>query len=110
MPEPVPPHVAASLATRAVASLNELVRVKFAGDPAALAALLSAEGAAPDSPQVRALSEVLGRAAAADPAFGEELRRRASGAQPGRVTNQVSGTVHGNVVQAGDIQGGVNFK
>ncbi|WP_433269336.1 hypothetical protein ACQPZF_06670 [Actinosynnema sp. CS-041913] len=112
MPEPVLVSIAASLATRAVASLYELVRVKFAGDPVATAALTAAEGAPPDSAQVHALGEALGRAEAADPRFGEELRRaheQAAVTQTGRVTNQVSGTVHGNVLQAGDIQGGVSF-
>ncbi|MBB5957573.1 hypothetical protein FHS29_004168 [Saccharothrix tamanrassetensis] len=113
MPEPVLVSIAASLATRAVAGLYELVRARFAGDPAAIAALTAAEGAPPDSPQVHALGEVLGRAAATDPRFGEELRRaheQAGVAQTGRVTNQISGTVHGNVLQAGDIQGGVSFR
>ncbi|RKT52934.1 hypothetical protein [Saccharothrix australiensis] len=113
MSEPVLVSIAASLAARAVAGVYELVRARFAGDPPALAALTAAEGAAPDSPQVRALGEALGRAEAADPAFGGELRRayeQAGVAQTGRVTNHISGTVHGHVLQAGDIQGGVSFK
>jgi hypothetical protein len=56
------------------------------------------------------LSETLERAAEADPGFGAELRAHHAVTQTGRVTNQISGTVHGNVVQAGDIQGGIRFK
>ncbi|MER5263606.1 hypothetical protein ABTZ99_16205 [Actinosynnema sp. NPDC002837] len=110
MPEPMLVSIAASLATRAVAGLYELVRAKFADDPVATAALTAAEGASEDSPQVRALSETLERTVEADPAFGAELRAHHAVTQTGRVTNQVSGTVHGNVVQAGDIQGGIRFK
>ncbi|MBW4720693.1 hypothetical protein [Saccharothrix obliqua] len=112
MPEPVLVSIAATLASRAVAGLYELVRAKFAGDPAALAALDAAEGAKPESPQVRALSETLEHATATDPEFAAELRQAHAAAvvrQSGRVSNQVSGTVHGNVLQAGDIQGGVTF-
>lgn len=109
MPEPMLVTIAASLASRAVAGLYELVRAKFADDPAATAALTAAEGAAEDSPQVKALSEALERTAKADPAFGAELRAHHAVTQTGRVSNQISGTVHGNVLQAGDIQGGVSF-
>lgn len=110
MPEPMLVSIAASLASRAVAGLYELVRAKFADDPAATAALTAAEGAAEGSPQVTALSEALDRAVRADPGFGAELRAHHAVNQTGRVSNQVSGTVHGNVVQAGDIQGGITFK
>ncbi|GAB3005174.1 hypothetical protein [Saccharothrix stipae] len=110
MPEPMLVSIAASLATRAVAGLYELVRAKFADDPAATAALTAAEGAAEDSPQVRDLSEALERTVEADPGFGSELRAHHAVTQSGRVSNQISGTVHGNVLQAGDIQGGVSFK
>ncbi|GAA1283448.1 hypothetical protein [Saccharothrix xinjiangensis] len=117
MPEPVLLSIAALLATRAVSGLYELVRARFADDPAATAALTAAEGAAEDSPQVRVLGDVLERTAAADPGFEDELRRAHAEAvregrvnQAGRVTNNISGTVHGNVLQAGDIQGGVSFK
>jgi hypothetical protein len=112
MPEPVLVSIAASLAGRAVAGLYELVRAKFADDPVATAALTAAEGAAPDSAEVRRLGESLERAERHDPDFGAQLRHawnRTDITQTGRVTNQLSGTVHGNVVQAGDIQGGVSF-
>ncbi|MFD0204479.1 MULTISPECIES: hypothetical protein [Saccharothrix] len=110
MPEPMLVSIAASLATRAVAGLYELVRAKFADDPVATAALTAAEGAAEDSPQVAALSETLERAIQADPAFGAELRAHHAVTQTGRVNNQISGTVHGTVVQAGDVTGGINLK
>lgn len=114
MPDPMQLATAASLASRAVAGLYELVRVKFATDQAALAVLTAAQGAAPDSPQVRALGEVLDRAAAADPEFAARLREQVGAppvTQTGRVTNYAT-NVHGSVVQAGDITGGItlNFK
>ncbi|MDQ2587415.1 hypothetical protein [Saccharothrix yanglingensis] len=110
MPEPMLVSIAASLATRAVAGLYDLVRARFAGDPEASAALTAAEGQPEDSPQVRALSEALERTTSADPGFAEALGREyGSVTQTGRVVNQISGTVHGNVLQAGDIQGGVSF-
>ncbi|QFZ17101.1 hypothetical protein [Saccharothrix syringae] len=109
MPEPVLLSIAASLATRAVGGLYELVRRQFADDPVATAALTAAEGAPADSPQVRALGEALERATAADPGFAGRLREHDSVTQTGRVTNSISGTVHGHVLQAGDIQGGVTF-
>jgi hypothetical protein len=110
MPEPMLVSIAASLASRAVAGLYELVRAKFADDPVATAALTAAEGATEGSEQVRELSEALERTVEADPGFGAELRAHHAVTQTGRVTNQISGTVHGNVVQAGDIQGGIRFK
>ncbi|MFI9006678.1 hypothetical protein ACIGNX_05520 [Actinosynnema sp. NPDC053489] len=110
MPEPMLVTIAASLASRAVAGLYELVRARFADDPVASAALTAAEGTPPDSPQVKRLGEVLERAVQADPAFGAELRAHHAVTQSGRVNNQVTGTVHGTVVQAGDITGGINIK
>ncbi len=110
MPEPMLVSIAAALASRAAAGLYELVRARFADDPVATAALTAAEGAPADSPQVKALGEALERTVQADPAFGAELRAHQAVTQTGRVTNQISGTVHGNVLQAGDIQGGVSFK
>ncbi|MFC6092013.1 hypothetical protein [Saccharothrix lopnurensis] len=117
MPEPVLLSIAAALATRAVAGLYELVRARFEDDPVAIAALTAAEGAPEDSAEVRVLGDVLERTAANDPGFAEALRREHAQAaregrvnQAGRVTNHISGTVHGNVLQAGDIQGGVSFK
>lgn len=113
MPEPVLVTIAASLASRAFAGLYALVRAKFADDPEATAALTAAEGAAPDSPQVAALSEVLRRAEAEDRPFGERLRReheRVTVRQTGRVNNHVTGNPTGPVVQAGEINGGITFK
>ncbi|MFI9812392.1 hypothetical protein [Saccharothrix variisporea] len=75
MTEPDPVTIAAALATRSSAGLYALVRARFADDPDALATLVAAEGAAPGSPQVATLGEVLRRAEAEDPAFGARLRR-----------------------------------
>jgi hypothetical protein len=115
VPEPVLVSIAAALAGRAVKGLYELVRAHFADDPDATAALDAAEGAAEDSPEVRELGERLERAEAADPEFGERLRAEwaATGvnqrAESGGVTNLISGSVSGKVVQARDITGNVSF-
>lgn len=115
MPEPVLMSVAAAVAGRVAAALYTLVKAKFADDPDATAVLEAAEGAAQDSPQVRDLAETLEAKQASDPAFGEQLRaeweRSSVGqqAESGGVTNQVSGSVGGNVVQARDIDGDITF-
>lgn len=115
MTDPVLVSIAAALAGKGASSLYELVRRKFARAPHAGAVLEEALGSAPDSAQIRALSEELDRAERADPEFAADLRavwgqvsaqQRADG---DGVTNQVSGTVSGNVVQARDIDGGVSF-
>jgi hypothetical protein len=115
VPEPVLVSVAAAAAARAVVGLYTLIKAKFADDPDASAVLTAAEGAAQDSPQVRELAETLEAKQAADPAFGARLRaewERAEAAQhaeSGGVTNRISGTVSGNVVQARDIGGDITF-
>ncbi|XVV05063.1 hypothetical protein ACQPW3_06575 [Actinosynnema sp. CA-248983] len=102
--------IAASLASRAFAGLYALVRAKFADDPEATAALTAAEGAAPGSPQVAALTEVLRRAEAEDPSFGVRLRREHERVTLYKVNNTVSGGAHHQVVQAGEISGDITFK
>lgn len=115
MPDPVLVSIAAALAGKSASTLYEVVRRKFARSPEAGTVLEEAVGSAPDSEQVRVLSEELERAERADPEFAADLRavwgqvsvqQRADG---DGVANQVSGTVSGNVVQARDIDGGVNF-
>ncbi|WP_033438412.1 hypothetical protein [Saccharothrix sp. NRRL B-16314] len=113
MAEPLLLSIAASLASRAVAGLYELVRAKFADDPVATAALTAADGAPADSPEVRALGEVLERTAEADPEFGARLRAHTTVTQTGRVNNQISAPLQGGtvqVVQAGDIKGDITFR
>jgi hypothetical protein len=115
VPEPVLVSIAAALAGRAVISLYQLVKDKFAGDETATAALEAAEGAAEDSPQVAELEQALERAESTDPEFGERLREEwarvavQQHAETGGVVNQVTGNVSGKVLQARDIQGGVSF-
>ncbi|NUU21311.1 MAG: hypothetical protein HOV68_07315 [Streptomycetaceae bacterium] len=107
MPEPMLVTIAASLASRAVAGLYELVRAKFADDPVATAALTAAEGAAEDSPQVTELADTLARTIDADPDFGTELRAHHAVTHVGTVTNQISGgTITGTVLQGRDFHGG----
>ncbi|PRY35417.1 hypothetical protein, partial [Umezawaea tangerina] len=66
----------------------------------------------PPNRQQRHKSLQLERAEQADPEFAKRLRsewEKTTVTQTGHVTNQISGTVHGKVLQAGDIQGGVTF-
>jgi hypothetical protein len=113
--DPVLVSIAASLAGKAVASVYDAVRRKFAQTSDAAAVLDAAEDAASDSPEVQALSEQLAKAEDSDPEFGAELRalwRRESvkqRADRGGVTNQISGSIGGKVVQARDVQGGISF-
>lgn len=115
VPEPVLVSIAAAVAGRAVASLYQLIRAKFADDPDACAVLEAAEGAAADSQEVGELAAALKEKQGADPAFGERLREEwnrltvEQNAEAGGVANQVSGQVGGNVVQARDIHGGISF-
>lgn len=115
MSDPILVSIAAALTGKGAATLYDIVKKKFVGSPEATAALEEARTGDPDSPQVYALSEELARAERADPAFAAELRtvwgqvsvQQRAGS--GSVANQISGTVTGKVLQARDIQGGVNL-
>jgi glycopeptide antibiotics resistance protein len=115
MVEPLLLSIATTLATKAAGSLYDLVRKAFQRHPDATAALQAADGAAPESASVRALAERLDEVSTQDPEFGRQLRAEwanAGGRQQadnGGVTNQITGTVTGKVVQARDIQGGISF-
>jgi hypothetical protein len=127
MIDPVTTAVAVALVTRAVdglseagkvafAALSKLVRRKLADGEESHAVLVRAEARPADDAGRQALAEVLGQAAADDPRFAEELRRLWGRVQEERVSytnspvfNNVSGDVHGGVVQARDIQGGISF-
>jgi hypothetical protein len=116
MVDPILTAVATSLATKTAAGLYDLVKKAFSRHPKAEAALVVAEDAPPESPQVAVLAQTLADVEKADPAFGVALRAEwakvsttTQTADHGGVTNQISGTVTGNVVQARDITGGVTF-
>lgn len=115
VPDPILLSIAGALAARAATGLYELVKKKFAGNRDAEAALDAAEGAPEGSQQVQELAAALDTAEREDPDFAEALRTEweqvsvHQQAESGGVTNQVSGTVHGNVVQARDIQGNISF-
>ncbi|HEX4704418.1 MAG TPA: hypothetical protein VH352_19990 [Pseudonocardiaceae bacterium] len=107
MVDPILISIATTLATKAAGSLYDLVRSAFHRHPKAAAALVAAEDAEPESASVHALAERLAEVEAAEPAFHAKLRaewQRLDG-----VTNTISGSVTGNVVQAGDIHGGIKF-
>jgi hypothetical protein len=114
MPEPILISIAAALAAKSVHSVYDLVKRKFHDRKEARAALVAAEGKAPESAEVRALAAELERAAAADPQFATELRHQwqsftAQHTGHRSVNNDVSGTVNGQAVQARTIKGGINI-
>ncbi|WP_216212474.1 hypothetical protein [Amycolatopsis aidingensis] len=118
MVEPILISIAAALAGKAATGLYDLVRRQFAGDPAATAELEAAaevpEGDTEQAP-IQALAERLEAAERADPEFSSALRAEwdrinvSQQAQDEGVTNQVSGTVQGNVIQGRDFHGDIRF-
>ncbi|ALG07252.1 hypothetical protein [Kibdelosporangium phytohabitans] len=113
MPEPILVAISAALAAKAVTSIYDFVRTKFATRKEAAAALDAAQGAAPESPEVKALAAELEKAEAADPEFGEQLRTQWQAAQQAgtRTGNMsISGTMENTkFVQAQNINGDINF-
>lgn len=109
MVDPILTSVATTLATKTAGALYDLVSKVFRRHPAAEQALVAVQGAEPDSPPVQALAERLAEVTAAEPEFDRELREVAQQADHGGVTNQISGSVTGKVVQARDIQGNISF-
>lgn len=113
MPDPILMSIATALATKAATGLYDLVKGKLRKNPEAAGELEAADPARPET--VRALAERLDVERQADPGFATALegewQRLQGGAQTadGGVNNQVTGTVHGKVVQAGDIHGDITF-
>ncbi len=64
-------------------------------------------GVGVDSPEVGVLAEALAEGVADDAEFGEELRR--VWADRPTVHNEISGDVHGRVMQAGEVHGNITF-
>jgi hypothetical protein len=92
MPEPILVAIAAALAGKSVGNLYDLVKKKFASHKPAAAALEAAQGTAPDSPEVRTLSEHLTEATTTDPDFAASLQATWTqlSAATGGVANQAS--------------------
>ena len=113
MPDVILAEIAAALAAKASGSLYDLVKNKFKGRKPALDALAAASSAAADSPQVVALAKELEMAEAYDGEFSSQLRAAwtaiSGHASRGGVTNNLTGSVKGNVVQARDIHGNITF-
>jgi hypothetical protein len=115
MPEPILISISAALAAKTIIGLVDLVRRKFAKDPAATAALEAAQAAPEDPKAVRALAEQLETTEKSDEEFATALRSEwekapaAQQAKGGKVVNQISGAVSGKVVQAGDVHGNISL-
>lgn len=118
--------VAATLVARTVDHLTEggkaafralgrLVRGRLAGRPGGQETLTAAETNPTDQAAQQSLRGLLGRIAAEDPEFAATVRTigQELGLSAGRtespVSNHVSGSVGGNVVQARDVRGGISF-
>jgi hypothetical protein len=93
----------------AFASLTRAVRGRLRGDPADAAALEAAEARPDDAALVERLATALDEACARDRAFRDELTLLWTAARDGAVTNTIGGAVHGPVVQARDVHGGIRF-
>jgi hypothetical protein len=103
-------EIAGALAARTTGALFDLVKSTFSRHRKAELALESAIGEKPDSTPVLALAERLAQVEEAEPEFKKQLRDEWAKIAPATVTNTITGDVSGNVVQARDIIGGVNFR
>lgn len=115
MPEPILVAISAALAGKAITSLYDFVRTKFAARKEATAALEAAQGAAPGSAEVQALATELEKAEAADPEFGTQLREQFKAATQQQASHGITNltlNATGNdskFLQAQNIQGNVSF-
>ena len=97
---------------RAWAGLTSLMGRLFGRSASEAAKQVEIDAAAPET--IRTLAEALAAEAESDPVATTALRdwmadtERALD-QSGDVTNTISGNVHGPVVQARDIHGGITF-
>lgn len=97
-----------------ITKLASLVRERFRRTPSDQEILESAVGAPRDHTTVLQLAEALERHMRNDPTFARNVRAlwmeiQTEAGVRDQVTNVVSGQVHGNVVQARDVQGGISF-
>ncbi|MEV6370168.1 hypothetical protein AB0L86_25105 [Micromonospora musae] len=101
-------------ARSAVSGLTEFLRHRFRHEQAALQTVEVALRH-PTTDPVQRLAALLERETLRDPAFDAEFRARFAqveaivAANPGDVTNTVSGDVSGPLVQARDVHGGISF-
>lgn len=111
-------QVATALGTggkKALEKVRDLVRRKARDDAETSAALAAADDRPVDHPTVKALAQRLDQLAAADPEFSNELRTAGTvlhneiTAGEGGVVNNNAGTVTGTLIQARDVQGGINL-
>jgi hypothetical protein len=93
-------------------SLTTLVRRTFGRRSTSLEAVKRLDERPGDPDSIRALAEALATDAARDPQAGAQLRHWAADAErviSDGTVNRVTGNVYGNVVQARDIHGDINF-
>jgi hypothetical protein len=124
--EPITTSIATALATGVTAAVSDgvralitqlasLVRERFRRSPHDQDVLESATRAPRDNSTVQRLSEALDQHMRDDPAFAARLRTlwaeiaAAEAGERDQLTNVVNGEVHGSIVQARDVQGGITF-
>jgi hypothetical protein len=122
--QPLTSTIAVALATGASAALSDGVRAlltqlaarvreRFRRNSSDQDILESAAHGPRDDGAVERLAEALDRHMREDPAFAGQLRSLwteiAAAGRRDEITNLVAGEVHGSVVQARDVQGGITF-
>lgn len=115
MPDPILTSIATALATKAASGLFDLVKRKFASSKPADDALKAAQDEPGNGLVIEDLVQRLADAERDDPEFSAALRSEwqnyvvSQQASQGGVNNQISGSVSGKALQAGDIDGDVSF-
>ncbi|MFC0526643.1 hypothetical protein [Phytohabitans kaempferiae] len=124
--DPITTSIATALATAATTALTDGSRTliakltgflveRFRRDPSDREALEAARDNPEDRAAIQRLAELLDRRMREDPVFAQRLRAlwfdvtAAEGGSRDDVSNTVSGQVHGSVVQARDVSGGITF-
>jgi len=122
MTDPFTTGIATALAAGATAALGDgvrvlltrlgaLVRERLRRNPSDDEALTTVAWSPGDPDSVRRLAEVLEQHMRDDPEFAQRLRALwteiTAATGPGEITNLVHGQVHGSVIQARDVQGGI---
>ena len=100
----------------ALARLTRLLRDTFGADTQAAATLGNAQADPSNRERLRDLHTVMADAMTDTPAIADDvhllwhhLQRAQVSAAGGGVANSIPGTVHGPVVQARDVHGGISF-
>ena len=124
MTDPLATSIATAIATGAttalgdgvraiVTKLGQLIRKRLRRNSPDQDALEAAIETPRDTAAVERLARIIEQQMRDDPAFAEQVRdlwtSYKDAEHEGAVTNAIHGTVHGSVVQARDVQGGITL-